>query len=381
MKQKIALLYLKTGGGHLSGVKALAQVLDEEFSASDEPFILDGFTDDMRFHRFFFEKGYLISSNYLELFWKFFYHVSQWPVMMSLMKPLVSIKLVNHLESSFRKEGITKVVCLHSVLINFAREAIDRIDPAIPLISVVMDPFTAHSTWFYEKNTELVVFSGMMRSTAIKYGMDPARIHEFPFMISRKFDKQYTEAEKRDARRRLGYPESARVILIAGGGEGLRGAERIVTAFIRQKMTETLIVVCGKNRVLQETLTQLVRISKRDNIHIYGFVTCMPDFMNIADCIITKGGPGTVLEALSVKKPVILSTYVPGQEYGNMRFVVDNGLGWFIRNPRKILAQAHTVLYEPDLTDDVSRRIEALRLRSGIRDIGRFIHYFPEKEP
>jgi hypothetical protein len=64
-----------------------------------------------------------------------------------------------------------------------------------------------------------------------------------------------------------------------------------------------------------------------------------------------------------------------------MRFVVDNGLGWFIRNPRKILAQAHTVLYEPDLTDDVSRRIEALRLRSGIRDIGRFIHYFPEKEP
>ena len=64
MKQKIALLYLKTGGGHLSGVKALAQVLDEEFSSSDESFILDGFTDEMRFHRFFLREGI---SHLLEL--------------------------------------------------------------------------------------------------------------------------------------------------------------------------------------------------------------------------------------------------------------------------------------------------------------------------
>ncbi|HNY21932.1 MAG TPA: glycosyl transferase family 28, partial [Treponemataceae bacterium] len=84
-----------------------------------------------------------------------------------------------------------------------------------------------------------------------------------------------------------------------------------------------------------------------------------------------------IFEALSVGKPIILSTYIPGQEYGNMLFVVEQGVGWYIRSPRNILRQASKIVYEPEVTEAVRARVEALRLRSGIGDICRFIHEFP----
>jgi UDP-N-acetylglucosamine:LPS N-acetylglucosamine transferase len=378
MRQRIALLYLMTGGGHLSGSKALAQVLEADYGSTDETVLVNGFTDTMPIHRFFFEKGYRVSSNYLEPFWKLFYAVSGSTCVSRLMRRLTRKKVLEHLIAVFRDERITKVVVLHPILTTFAREVIDKTRPGLPLITVVMDPFTAHGAWFYESDSDFVVFSERLRRVAMeRYGIEERRLHLFPFMVSPKFDHRYTEAEKASAREALGIPTDSKVILLAGGGEGLKGAEAIVAEFIRERMTETLIVVCGRNKVLHSTLTQLVKLSRHKNIHILEFVTCMSDLMNVADCIVTKGGPSTIFEALSVGKPIILATYIPGQEYGNMRFVVDQRVGWYIRSPRKILAQARAILSEPRVTEAVRRRVEELRLRSGIGDICRFIHEFP----
>jgi len=375
---KIALLYLMTGGGHLSGAKALAEVLESEYGSVDETVLVNGFTDKMPIHNFFFETGYRISSNYLEFMWKFYYAVSGTKFVSRLTRMLTRKKVLEHISSVIRDERIDKIVVLHPMLTTFAREAIDKARPGLPLITVVMDPFTAHGAWFYEPNSDFVVFSDQLKRVAMeRYGIDERRLHLFPFMVSPKFDHRYTDEEKADVRESLGISVDSKVILLAGGGEGLKGAEAIVAEFIRRRMTETLIVVCGRNKVLQSTLNRLVHLSKRTNILIFGFVTRMPDFMNVADCIVTKGGPGTIFEALSVGKPIILSTYIPGQEYGNMRFVVEQGVGWYIRSPRKILKQASKIVYEPSVTEAARARVEGLRLRSGIGDICRFIHEFP----
>src|SRR5260370_34685230 len=60
--------------------------------------------------------------------------------------------------------------------------------------------------------------------------------------------------------------------------------------------------------------------------------------MHAADVIITKAGPGTICEALACNLPIILSGYVPGQEEGNVDFVVSNGVGVIARNPLELAA-------------------------------------------
>ena len=53
----------------------------------------------------------------------------------------------------------------------------------------------------------------------------------------------------------------------------------------------------------------------------------MPEMMRASDVIITKAGPGTINEALVCDLPIILSGYVPGQEEGNVDFVLKNDVG------------------------------------------------------
>ena len=131
-------------------------------------------------------------------------------------------------------------------------------------------------------------------------------------------------------RTRLGIPEGQKVLLIAGGGEGLKSADRIVSCFLKRKRKETLIVVCGKNRLLKRIVTTMAERAGASNVIAYGFVNFMCDLLNIADCVVTKGGASTVMEVLAVGKPVIFSTYIRGQELGNVLYAVHNGVGWYI---------------------------------------------------
>jgi UDP-N-acetylglucosamine:LPS N-acetylglucosamine transferase len=229
MKQKIAFLYLNTGAGHITPAKALAKGLESKYPETTEPLLLNGFSDKMKISRSVFENGYQLSTNYLESAYVLFYRLTEFPVMIRFGNYFISLNGVKHLADFFRNEGITKVVCLHEMLIIMARDALNRVNPSIPLITLVTDPFTAHALWFYIKKMELVVFSEKLRQEAIqKYGYEPSRVHTFPFMLSKKFEHRYSDEEISDARDRIGIPPGKKVVLIAGGGEGLKNADHIV---------------------------------------------------------------------------------------------------------------------------------------------------------
>jgi len=377
MNQKIAFLYLNTGGGHIAPAKALANGIKDAWPSEDATFLFNGFNDKMVVCRFFFENGYQISSNYFEASYVLFYRATEHPIHRKIGQYLVSIHGENHLYRFLRDNGITKVVCIHEVLISIARNAINRLDPSIPLITLVTDPYTAHALWFQEKNMELVVFSEKIRKEAVeRYGYLPDRVHSFPFILNRAYDRQYTPEEVAAAKDRLGIPQNRKVLLIAGGGEGLKSADRIVSRFVAKKRDEILIVVCGKNRLLKRQVSRMVERRRADNVIVYGFVSFMPDLLNIADCVITKGGASTVMEVMAVGKPVIFSTFIRGQELGNVLFAIHNGAGWYIRKPVDILAQADRVLRDPALASGVKANIARLGIRNGLDDVMRFIHDF-----
>ncbi len=377
MKQKIAFLYLNTGGGHIAPAKALANGVKDAWPGEVETFLVNGFSDKMRMCRLFFENGYRASSNYFEPGYVLFYRMTEHSFFRKFGTYLVSIHGENHLYRFLRDNGITKVVCLHEVLIEVARNAIDRLDTSIPLITLVTDPYTAHAIWFYQKRTELVVFSEKLRKEAIeRYGFDPSRVHAFPFILNRAYDRRYSETEILEAKRRLGLPTDRKLILVAGGGEGLRSADRIVSEFVSKKRDEVLIVVCGKNSLLMSQLKLIVEWRKATNVVLYGFVSFMPDLLNVADCVITKGGASTVMEVLAVGKPVIFSTFIRGQELGNVLFAVYGGAGWYIRKPSEILAQAERVINDASLTVSVRRNIDALGIRNGLDEVRDFLYSF-----
>jgi len=63
-----------------------------------------------------------------------------------------------------------------------------------------------------------------------------------------------------------------------------------------------------------------------------GFITNMAQYMVAADILISKAGPGTISEAAALSLPVMLTSYLPGQEEGNVDYVVDGGFGAFCQD-------------------------------------------------
>ncbi len=374
-QQRIAFLYLNTGGGHVAPARALSRRISERYPQECETFLFNGFSDRMKLSRFMFEDGYRIASNYFQPGYVLFYQVTSNALSIRAGNYLISLKGLPYLVDFLRDQGITKVVCLHEVLIIMARRAIDRVNRNIKLVTLVTDPFTAHPLWFHVKNQDLVVFSEKLRKEAVeRYGFPRDRVRSFPFILNPIFERRYSEDEKAAVRRRLGIPAANPVILIAGGGEGLQGAESLIRLFLRMGRTETLIVVCGRNRLLRRHARSMTERSGAKNVIVFGFVDFMCDLVNVADAVITKAGASTVLEILAAGKPAIFSTYIRGQELGNVLYAVYNRVAWYIKKPKEILEKAFELTGNPGLRGEIRHRIDALGIRNGLEDMAEYIH-------
>lgn len=69
--------------------------------------------------------------------------------------------------------------------------------------------------------------------------------------------------------------------------------------------------------------------NKSGNVTVVGlgFVEEMAEYMVAADVLISKAGPGTISEAAALSLPILLTSFLPGQEEGNVDYVIDGGFG------------------------------------------------------
>jgi len=74
-----------------------------------------------------------------------------------------------------------------------------------------------------------------------------------------------------------------------------------------------------------------------------GFVSKMAEYMVASDVLVSKAGPGTISEAASLSLPVMLTSFLPGQEEGNIDFVIKGGFGSY-RNDRDPMGIAEEVV-------------------------------------
>jgi processive 1,2-diacylglycerol beta-glucosyltransferase/1,2-diacylglycerol 3-beta-galactosyltransferase len=66
------------------------------------------------------------------------------------------------------------------------------------------------------------------------------------------------------------------------------------------------------------------------------------------------------MEALYLRKPLVLSTYIHGQELGNVHQVVQSGAGTFLQSPRAIYRHLHTLATNQALYQGMIDRINGL---------------------
>jgi len=102
-----------------------------------------------------------------------------------------------------------------------------------------------------------------------------------------------------------------------------------------------------------------------------GFVTKMAEYMVAADVLVSKAGPGTIAEAASLSLPVMLTSFLPGQEEGNVDFVIDGEFGTFISDIDTcgIAKEVSNWLLDEEKLNELSKNAKKRGAPSAARDI------------
>lgn len=271
------------------------------------------------------------------------------------------------------------IISIHPLLNHVTVSALQDLRLNIPFVTVVTDLISVHRAWYALGVDGYIVPTEQAKQLCLEAGIDEARIHMFGMPIDPKFTLPV--ANKAELRQKFGLKPELPAILLVGGGDGAGGLQKAVRAISRARLPVQLMVVTGRNKRLYAYL-QRTRVNLRVPAKIFGFVQNMPELMHAADVIITKAGPGTICEALACNLPIILSGYVPGQEEGNIDFVVKNDVGVLALEPAELIDALRLIVKpgSPELRRRVKNAKRLSRPRASFDIANCILSYLPPAE-
>ncbi|KAI7756127.1 hypothetical protein M8C21_013437, partial [Ambrosia artemisiifolia] len=204
-------------------------------------------------------------------------------------------------------------------------------------VTVITDLNTCHRTWFHPGVKRCYCPSEEVSKRALLDRLEPNQVRVFGLPVRPSFARAVLN--KDHLRLELELDPVLPAVLLMGGGEGMGPVKKTAKALAESLLDKEtgkplgqMVVICGRNKSLASSLESL---EWQIPVKVRGFETQMQKWMGACDCIITKAGPGTIAEALIRGLPIILNDYIPGQEKGNVPYVVNNGAGVFTRSPKE----------------------------------------------
>lgn len=362
-QQQVDVLFAisDTGGGHRSAAVALSAALDQasggELSWAIEDILRLTDFPGVRGAPELYDK---LSTRWLRLY-DLTFQLTNTTRTVDLLSRLVFLTARRNLIRLLIERRPRLVVATHPLVhrLVVAARRVHRLP--FRVITVVTDLVTLHASWTYPGVDLALVPTDEAFQTMYRRGMRPSQMQRTGFPVHPKF-ANYT-GDQLSARRELDLPPDKFTLLLTAGGVGSGRLAELVHTLERTFPEKQLLVVTGKNKALRAELTRRARSSR-----IYGFVDNMEVLMAASDLVVTKAGPGTLMEALVMRKPVIVTEAVGMQEQGNIDFVLNHELGLFCPTNERIVAAVRE-LEQPQRHADTVRRLEGAVPRNGAAQI------------
>lgn len=355
MKKKILYLFSDTGGGHRSAATAVMRAVDHLRHENTVQEMVDVFAACSGFLNVF-ARLYAPVIKYSPRLWGQLYYwlddEKKLEQLEKLSRPFIFKELVNLL----LEKRPDVVVSVHPLVNHLAVKAIKESGLKIPFIVVITDPVTLHRAWIMPEVDLCIVATPEAKKMAVRYGMPEKKIRVIGMPIDPKFflrDRDKKKAKVKDA-----LNPKLFTILLMGGGEGAGTMGKIVDEFARTGFKGQLIVIAGRNKRLE---TKLKSKKYGFPMKVFGFTDKVQELMAESDMIITKAGPGTIAEALAMNLPIIVTSWLPGQEEGNVEFVVRENVGRVSRDPKRVV----------ELVNELRETAEFEEMKKSIKKVSR----------
>ncbi len=330
--KRVLFLMSDTGGGHRAVAEAIRAAMSERYPHAYTFALVDVYRHYTPFPFNRLPELWPLWMHWARPTWKWGYALTNGRVFGEALMAFLQRAWARGLRRLVCEQPAAVVVCVHALFSRPTMWAYRRFCARRPpFVTVVTDLWSTHAFWYEPRVERCFVPTRPAYERALRFGMraDQLRLSGLP--VHPQFGRAVPF--RAQARRALGLNVELPTVLLVGGGDGVGPVYPIARALDRCPMPLQLVIVAGRNAALR---ARLAAERWRHPTLVYPFVNHMAQLMAAADVLVTKAGPTTIGEACTVGVPMVLSSAIPGQEDGNVRFVVEGGAGVYAPGAQRV---------------------------------------------
>ncbi|MCI0710748.1 MAG: glycosyltransferase [Chloroflexi bacterium] len=370
-QQSVLFLMSDTGGGHRAAAEAIRAAMEDLYPLRYRYQLVDVFKDYTPFPFNQMPDFYPVWVNNSKLSWHLGYQMSNTRNRSKLILDSFQLSWRRGFVRLFEENQTDIVISVHPLFNRPAVKILNDIQQSRPpFMTVVTDLVSTHAFWYESRADVCLVPTFHAYERGLKYGMPAKKMKITGLPIHPAFVNGLVE--KQIARQELGWDRNKLTVMMVSGGQGIGPVYETARAINAKNLNVHLVVVTGSNTALKQ---QLDAQSWNQTTTIYPFRTDMARLMAAADILVTKAGPASICEACVAGLPMIISDYIPGQEDGNVRHIVENHAGIYAPSPERVADALEEWVNEPSsVRNTYAKAAAALGRPEAAWTIGTEIH-------
>jgi len=312
-KKKILILYTNVGQGHKKIAFNIASVLQTE----DNEVVLKNILEVQR--GFLSEQGtkvYLSILRNIPWLWSFFYLNKTFISATRPFRRFVAKFNSGKIKKILAEDNYDVVICTQvtaSSILSYLKKTNYYKNKFV----ITFSDYHLHSFWVFDNADLFCANIEEQKREMVGMGYDPKKI-----IVSGMTLKPKEEINRDETRKKFGLQENEKVILVFGGSLGYGFGIDTINSVL--KVCDKVLVVCGNNNVLHQTL--ISNYATNDKIKIFGFVDNIQEIYSIVDLAVSKPGGLSTAECLQWGIPMVCNSCMPGQEELNFKFLLNKNL-------------------------------------------------------
>jgi 1,2-diacylglycerol 3-beta-galactosyltransferase len=195
---------------------------------------------------------------------------------------------------------------------------------SVPLVAAVTDLVTVHHVWFNTHVTRCAIPTEAVKQKALEAGLREDQLILSGIPVNPAIG-QLKQSDPKALRQEIGLDSNLTTVLVVASPR-LNDLEERLTRLDQLEADFQWVLISGGYETLYQTLQEM---KWRHPAQVFNFVEEMPKFLCAADLILCKAGGLIVTESLAAGLPLLLIHALPGQETGNVDYVVSHQAGAF----------------------------------------------------
>jgi|CZCB01.1.fsa_nt_gi processive 1,2-diacylglycerol beta-glucosyltransferase len=259
------------------------------------------------------------------------------------------------------------IICTHIftaiIISQMRRDGV--LDDKVPVFGIVTD-FTLHPFWEDTEMDYYVVANELLLFEAQRKGIDADKLLPYGIPVKEEFSVDVPASE---ARTQLNLRDKTTLLLISSS-VGFGNITDVLSDIDKVPMDFQTVIICGRNKRLSK---KIINTPYNKDVIVVDYVDNMELYMDAADIIITKPGGLTVSEALTKRKPLIITDPIPGVETRNAYFLVNNNLAVYAGKYSRICDVIMQLYSRPEKLSQMKQAQDAYGKKHSAKNTGDFI--------